>query len=202
MRYCRLSSGSDCDATPPETMILMWSAPLRSSSRVARITSGTPSATRAVQARPLQHAQANAPSVRMRWSPCPPVWLSGWPAMNSRGPRKCPCSTAAFIPQSAPPVSRSVVNPRRSIAAIATDPFAASSVSGTSDSSRTFTSVSTMWMCASISPGISVRPPRSTRRALSDAIGRSDTSRTVSPSTSTSMPSISSSRRGSRNLPP
>ena len=57
MRYCRLSSGSACEATPPDAMILMWSAPLRSSSRVALITSGTPSATRAVQDRPEQQAQ-------------------------------------------------------------------------------------------------------------------------------------------------
>ena len=57
MRYCRLSSGSSCEATPPDTMILMWSAPLRSSSRAALITSGTPSATRAAQVRPEQQAQ-------------------------------------------------------------------------------------------------------------------------------------------------
>ncbi len=57
MRYCRLSSGSACEATPPDAMILMWSAPLRSSSRVAFTTSGTPSAIRPVQDRPEQHAQ-------------------------------------------------------------------------------------------------------------------------------------------------
>ena len=69
------------------------------------------------------------------------------------------------MPQSAPPVSRSVVKPRSSIARIATEPLAASRVSGTSARSCMFTSVSTTWMCASIRPGISVRPPMSTRAA-------------------------------------
>ena len=68
------------------------------------------------------------------------------------------------MPQSAPPVSRSVVKPRISIARIATDPLAASRVSGTSSSSRRFTSVSTIWMWQSISPGISVRLPIGTGR--------------------------------------
>ena len=88
-----------------------------------------------------------------------------WPAMNSRGPRNRPCSTAALMPQSAPPVSRSVVKPRISMARIEAEAFADISVSGWSDSRRMFTSVSTTWMWASISPGISVRPPRSMRCA-------------------------------------
>ena len=34
--YCRLQTGSFGEATPPEAMILIWVAPLRSSSRAAR----------------------------------------------------------------------------------------------------------------------------------------------------------------------
>ena len=75
------------------------------------------------------------------------------------------------------------------MARMATEPFAASSVSGTSASRRRFTSVSTTWMCASISPGISVRPRRSMRVAEALAMGRSETSFTVPSSTRTETPS-------------
>jgi len=112
------------------------------------------------------------------------------------------CATASFMPQSAPPVSRSVVKPRSSIARICTEPFAASKVSGTSDSSCSFTSDSTMWICASIRPGISVALPMSMRCAEADLIGRSETSLTKLPSTSTSMPSRSSSWRAVEKRPP
>ena len=82
------------------------------------------------------------------------------------------------------------------MARIATEPLAASRVSGTSSSSRRFTSVSTTWMWASISPGISVRPRRSMRVAALAVIGRSETSLIRPSSTRTEMPSCSSSWRG------
>src|ERR1043166_456265 len=53
-----------------------------------------------------------------------------------------------------------------------------------------------------MSPGISVRPESSTRAAADALIGRSATSLTHSPSMRTSMPPLSSPRRGSRKRPP
>jgi len=38
------------------------------------------------------------------------------PAMNMRGPGSSPCATPSRTPQSAPPVSRTVVKPRSIIA--------------------------------------------------------------------------------------
>ena len=58
-------------------------------------------------------------------------------------PRTTDLVDGGLIPQSAPPVSRSVVKPRISMARIEAEVFAASRVNGTSASSRRFTSVST-----------------------------------------------------------
>src|SRR5258708_2205827 len=52
-----------------------------------------------------------------------------------------------------------------------------------------FTSLAYACMCASMRPGISVRPPTSTTRALFDRMGLSETSRIRLPSTRTLMPS-------------
>ena len=98
-------------------MILIWVAPLRSSSRAARRHSDTPSAMRARPAPPSQQAQATTDTerVRGRKSPCPPVWLNARPDGKIRGPRTSPSSTACASPASAPPASRTVVNPRANI---------------------------------------------------------------------------------------
>ena len=61
------------------------------------------------------------------WPPVGPIAL---PAMKRRGPGTSPWSTAALRPQSAPPVSRTVVKPRSSIALISTMERAVMSVSG------------------------------------------------------------------------
>lgn len=66
------------DATPPLAMTLTQCAPRRSSSRAARRHSPTPSHTRPMPRSAAPHAHASSPLLRK--SPCPPVWLSAWPA--------------------------------------------------------------------------------------------------------------------------
>src|SRR6266852_2468209 len=117
--------------------------------------------------------------------------------MKRRGPSISPCSTAAFSPQSAPPVSRTVVNPRSSIARIATAARAVIRVSGTCSSCRMSTSLSVTWTWQSISPGISVRPPQSITEASGALMGFAETSRMLSPSTRISWPPTISSFSGS-----
>jgi hypothetical protein len=108
------------------------------------------------------------------------------PAMNTRGPTKCPVSTAVLTPQSHPPVSRTVVKPRSIMARSRVPARAVSSVSGIASRKRTLTSLCITCTCASMRPGITVRPPQSTTMALSPLIGLSDSSLTLSPSTSSS----------------
>ena len=138
----------------------------------------------------LQQPQADPGSVRRRWSLCPLVCPMARPAMKSRGPTRWPWATASRIPQSAPPVSRTVVNPRSSIARISPAARAVMSVSGTASSARRLTSERKTWAWQSISPGMSTRPPHSTTVAPAARMGRSETSRMRSPSTSTDAPSV------------
>ena len=112
-------------------MILTWSQPWRISSRTARRTSETPSATPIENVRALQQWQRTPKSVRRRPSLWPPVGPIARPAMNSRGPGSSPLSVASFRPQSAPPVSRTLVKPRSSILRIKSAARAVISVSGT-----------------------------------------------------------------------
>ena len=90
------------------------------------------------------------------------------------------------MPQSHPPVSRTVVKPRSSMARSRVAARAVSKVSGIASMKRMLTS---LWMTCtwqSISPGISVRPPQSITAASGALIGVSLSSRTVSPSMSSS----------------
>ena len=91
---------------------------------------------------------------------------------------------AVLIPQSAPPVSRTVVKPRSSMARNRDAARAVIRVSGNISMKRTLTS---LWMACtwqSISPGIKVRLPQSIITASDALIGVSLSSFTVSPSTS------------------
>ena len=90
------------------------------------------------------------------------------------------------MPQSAPPVSRTVVKPRSIMPFMSSAERAVSSVSGTLSRLRMFTSVRKTWTWQSIRPGIRVRLPQSTTFALAALIGLDDTSLIRSPSTSTS----------------
>lgn len=74
------------------------------------LASGTPSQTRPMPRSAAPQAHQSSPLPRM--SPWPPVWLSAWPEKSRRGPSTAPSSTACARPQSAPPASRTVVNPR------------------------------------------------------------------------------------------
>ena len=178
-------------------MILIWSAPWRISSRTARRTSSGPSASDSVKAMALQQRHGGAPSVRRRGSLWPPVGPMARPEMNRRGPGRSPPSTAALMPQSAPPVSRTVVKPRSIMPRISGAARAVMSVSGMCSRFRMFTSLRYTCTWQSISPGMSVRPPPSITVAPAALIGRSETSRISSPSTSTSRPPSRRSWAGS-----
>ena len=89
------------------------------------------------------------------------------------------------MPQSVPPVSRTVVKPRSSISFMRLAPRAAARVSGTSSMRRRYTSLCMQWTWQSIRPGSTTRPPQSITSA-SDVMGRSLTSWMRSPSISTS----------------
>ena len=77
-----------------------------------------------------------------------------------------PCSTAVFKPQSAPPVSRTLVKPRFSMPSISRAARAVIKVSGTASRKRILTSLNVTWTWLSISPGIMVRPPQSITSAV------------------------------------
>ena len=93
---------------------------------------------------------------------------------------------AVLIPQSAPPVSRTVVKPRSSMARNRVAARAVTSVSDNISMKRTLTSLWMAWTWQSISPGIRVRLPQSMTSAAAVLIGLSLSSLTVSPSTSSS----------------
>ena len=117
--------------------------------------------------------------------------------MNSRGPGSSHLSVASFRPQSAPPVSRTLVKPRSSILRISSAARAVISVNGTLSRLRITTSDSTTCTWLSIRPGISVRPPQSMTLALASLIGLAETSLIVSPSTTSSWPPRNSPASGS-----
>ena len=74
------------------------------------------------------------------------------------------------MPQSAPPVSRTVVKPRSSMARNRVAARAVTSVSGNISMKRTLTS---LWMACtwqSISPGINVRLPQDFREAIAQPV--------------------------------
>jgi hypothetical protein len=148
-------------------MIFTCFAPRRSSSRAALRTAGTPSATCAKPLVCTWQAQISGVSVRSRKSPCPPVWLSTRPEWNMRGPSTSPRSTASASPQSQPPASRTVVKPRRNMRSRITRASCAISVVGFFSIAPMSTDVIVTCTCASIRPGITVRPPtRITARAV------------------------------------
>src|SRR5262245_4329805 len=114
-----------------------------------------------------------------------------------RGPTMCPVSIAVLIPQSAPPVSRTVVKPRSSIARSRVAARAVIKVSGSASMKRTLTSLWIACTWQSISPGIKVRLPQSITVASAALIGLSLSCLTVSPSISNSYPPRSSPKEGS-----
>ena len=156
-----------------------------------------PSASDMTKPSASQQGQRSPTSVRRRKSLCPPVGPTARPAMKRRGPGASPSSTAWRKPQSAPPVSRTDVKPRFSIARSDAIACAVISVTGCVSSRGKKTSFRTMCTWQSIRPGISVRPPQSTTSALSARIGRSETSRISLSSTRISRPPIGSSCSGS-----
>src|SRR5450759_4916484 len=111
----------------------------------------------------------------------------------------CPVSMAVLMPQSAPPVSRTVVKPRSSMARNRVTARAVTRVSGNISMKRTLTSLWIACTWQSISPGINVRLPQLMTIASVVLIGLSLSSLTVSPSASNSYPPRSSPNEGSSN---
>ena len=187
-----MSIGSLGDATPPPAITLIWSAPPFSSSRAARRTASGPSATWAKPVVSMPHAHRRGWLLGAAVSPWPPVCDSTRPERKIRGAAISPASAASFSPRSSPPASRIVVKPRRSIPsriALASMPIR---VSGRWFIEPMSIFVIAAWTWASMSPGISVRPPASRRGTSSPDARRcpsTPTSTMRSPSTRTLAPS-------------
>ena len=118
-------------------------------------------------------------------------------AITRRGPSISPSSTARTRPWSAPPTSRTVVKPRRSIPFMVRAARSAVSEDGRAAFAPMSTREAITCTCASMRPGISTRPARSMRVAAALRMRPSETSLMRSPSTSTSAPSATSPRSGS-----
>ena len=177
--------GSLGDATPPLAITLMAEDPPRSCSRAARRTASGPSTSTAMPVSTSSQAQVAAGAERPRVSPWPPVWLKARPTRSSSGPATTPCSTAAAMPGSAPPASRTVVKPRRTIASSARAAWTPTSVSGMA-AARAKSMVDTItWTWASMSPGSTLAPAASISRPSPVATGSSVTATIRSPSTTT-----------------
>ena len=111
---------------------------------------------------------------RGRWlSPCPPVCERNGPLTKRRGPRIKPRLTASLNPQSSPPASRTVVKPARSVSSISFAICRAITAGGRLTSATASRSSAARWTCASINPGIRVRPLQSMTRASRGAGGPS-----------------------------
>jgi len=109
------SSGLCGEETPPPAVSLIWLAPRISCSRTRTRSS---SGVSAMALSPITSwRDPGWPTVRgrsdaSRKSPWPLVTVIIAPDGQMRGPSACPASMAAFSPHTAPPTSRTVVNPR------------------------------------------------------------------------------------------
>ena len=166
-------------------MILMNCAPCRSSCRAARRTSSTPSATRPSAPKLPAQRFGSCVSCRGRRSAWPPDFDSALPHTISRGPIAKPCSTASAKLNGAPPTSRTVVKPRSSMPRMIGSDRSTAMASGTCALAPRFIWWATTCTWQSISPGISVRPRRSTTSRSGAAIGRAWRSRMTASSIST-----------------
>ena len=167
---CNCSSLSVGLATPPEVMILMNPAPFLASSLTATRHASAPSHTRPIVR--LQHSHAPLGSVASparRKSPWPPVCESALPQKTTCGPLRVRSSRAAARPWSAPPQSRTVVNPRSSMASRIGTVRAYSKLAGIALGMRRFALLAVTCTCESTRPVMSVIPTQSmTRRAGSE----------------------------------
>ena len=200
--YCVLPIGSVGDATPPEAMILIWVAPFCSSSRAARRTASTPSATRAMAPARKAQEQGSSTSERGRKSPWPPVCDSALPEGKMRGPGTRPMAMACARPQSAPPASRTLVNPRFNIASTMGNARMEVSEPGCRAFKPRLASEASTCTWQSIRPGITVLPATSITRAPGTSRGVAETSMMRSFSIRTSWRGNRLPSAGSRTLPP
>jgi len=107
-----------------------------------------------------------------RKSPCPPVTVITAPEGKIRGPAMIPESMALFSPNTGPPRSRTVVKPRISVSVASTPAAILLYPASPTIISAGVPLISIACQCASIRPGISVRPfPAITVMPGSGAIG-------------------------------
>nr|AIF26356.1 hypothetical protein [uncultured bacterium fosmid pJB190D12_contig II] len=123
-----------------------------------------------------------------RKSPCPPLCEMNAPEGQIRGPGTRPVSMPRFSPNTGPPRSRTLVKPRISMSAA---PFVAATLTKPTSAVRAVAwgiVPNIMWTCASMSPGISVRPPPAMRVTVAPPgapIGAVEIDLIVLPTTST-----------------
>ena len=98
-------------------------------------------------------------SVGNRKSPCPPLWEMNAPDGQMRGPATTPASMACLSPNTGPPRSRTLVNPRKSMSVAALPAAMWMNPMSPTRTVNCGTEVNIRWTWASIRPGISVRPP-------------------------------------------
>ncbi len=144
------------ERTPPEVMILIWSAPARRTSRVTRRMLSIPSTT------PIGRSGSITDTLTpdgMSESPCPPVCESGVTAIRMRGPGKRPRSTAILTPRVVNPASRTVVKPASSVSRACTRAIAVFRLGGMSSRCWMLSCPGTRWTWQSINPGSTARSP-------------------------------------------
>jgi hypothetical protein len=120
-----------------------------------------------------------------RKSPWPLVTVMIAPDGKMRGPETTPSSIARLRPNVGPPTSRTVVKPRISVSDASAPATRLLKPTSPSIAWAGVGRISIACQCASISPGISVRPPPLTSVAPSLLIGLAETSLIRLPSTRT-----------------
>ena len=103
------------DRTPPVAWSLMKSAPARSSSRVAFLTSSGPSTSVSGHSAPAPLVERSRTPDGIVSSPWPPVCESAPTEIFMRGPGISPSAIAILKPCGDPPASRTAVKPESSV---------------------------------------------------------------------------------------
>lgn len=157
-----MSSGLRGDETPPPPTSLICEAPWKSRSRTLIPSSPTLSVIAPLMvSNMLSRAGSRGTSRGMRRSACPPVVVIIAPDGKMRGPGITPVSIACLKEKTGPPRSRTVVKPRCRVR-LASAVELVNMVAGSPDRRAvTGTAQNSVCQCASMRPGISMRPPQS-----------------------------------------
>ncbi len=136
---------------------------------------------------------------------CPPSWAMAGPDGRILGPRINPEFTARATPPSTPPVSRQVVNPASNASSQFRNTFAASSATDIDPAwaNAANGTAAPKCVCASMSPGSSVKPVRSSLSLCrGPGLCESRTALISDPSIETTAPSLSCREIPSKSTPP